>query len=71
VEGDDSLPGGLRSFYAHYDERGRLQRSDGRVEFARTREIALRTLPRRPRSSPTSAVVPAPTRCGSPDSATR
>jgi SAM-dependent methyltransferase len=38
-------PDELRSFYQRYDERGRLQRSDGRVEFLRTCEIALDVLP--------------------------
>lgn len=35
----------MHRFYARYDEQGRLRRSDGVVELARTQEVALRVLP--------------------------
>lgn len=42
---DPRLSDDVARYYRGYDERGRLQRSDGRVEFARTCEIAQRVLP--------------------------
>ena len=38
----------VRRYYEKYDELGRLGRSDGLVEMARTQEIALRVLPAPP-----------------------
>ncbi len=38
----------LRRFYERYDEHGRLLRSDGLVEMARTQEVVLRALPPAP-----------------------
>lgn len=35
----------LQHYYARYDEKGRLQRSDGLLEMARTQEIAVQVLP--------------------------
>ena len=61
----------LHAHYARGEERDRLSTGRGQLEFTRTTEIILRTLPAARRWSRTSAAGLGGTRCGWPDSATR
>jgi hypothetical protein len=60
----------LRAHYERGEERDRLDRRVGRLEFARTTEIVLRHLPPAPALVRTSAEARGAMRCGWPGSGT-